>query len=208
MDESRNKEKDVQLAVSQPTPPNPQADLERVFQEHQQRVLRAAYRVTGSLDDAQDVLQTVFLRLVRREGGQHLSDSPGSYLHRAAINASLDLVRARQSAKATALEKVEPTLAGSPEENPDRQQGSNEIRDVIRAALAKMSPRAAEVFTLRYFEGYGNHEIAKLLGTSRSTINVILHRTRSKLRDEIAPYAALGTRTDSDSVDPLEKNHE
>jgi RNA polymerase sigma-70 factor (ECF subfamily) len=67
-------------------------------------------------------------------------------------------------------------------------QGSSEIRTVIRAALGKMSPRAAEVFALRYFEGYGNHEIAKLLGTSRSTINVILHRTRNKLRDEIAPY--------------------
>ena len=190
MSDSTKKENDVQLAMSQPPASNPGTELERVFQEHQQRVLRAAYRITGSLDDAQDVLQTVFLRLVRREGGQHLSDSPGSYLHRAAINAALDLVRSRQTAKATALEKVEPTLADDAVDAPDRQQGSNEIREVIRAALAKMSPRAAEVFSLRYFEGYGNHEIAKMLGTSRSTINVILHRTRTKLRDEIAPYAS------------------
>ena len=58
----------------------------------------------------------------------------------------------------------------------------------MRQALARMSPKAAEVFTLRYFEGYGNHEIAKLLGTSRSTVNVILHRTRRKLREELGSY--------------------
>ena len=62
------------------------------------------------------------------------------------------------------------------------------LRDEIRKALAKMSPKAAETFVLRYFEGYGNHEIARMLGTSRSTINVILHRTRQKLREEIASY--------------------
>ncbi len=165
------------------------SSLEDVFREHRQRVLHAAFRITGSNDDAQDVLQTVFLRLVRRGADAGLSDNPGSYLHRAAINAALDIVRSRQAAKATPLEPLEPVLASAPEKTPDRVQGSSEIRAVIREALGKMSPRAAEVFALRYFEGYGNNEIAKLLGTSRSTINVILHRTRNKLRDEIAPYA-------------------
>ncbi len=190
MDDSSGKEKPVQLAMHRnPATETTASDLEHVFREHQQRVLRAAYRITGSTDDAQDVLQTVFLRLVRRDGGAGLSDNPGNYLHRAAINAALDLVRSRQAAKATPLEPLEHVLAGAPEKAPDRVQESIEIRTVIREALGKMSPRAAEVFALRYFEGYGNHEIAKLLGTSRSTINVILHRTRNKLRDEIAPYA-------------------
>lgn len=180
----------MQLAMHRnPAAETTTSDLEHVFREHQQRVLRAAYRVTGSVDDAQDVLQTVFLRLVRRDAGAGLSDSPGNYLHRAAINASLDLLRSRQATRATPLEPLEHVLADAPEKAPDRAQGSSEIRAVIREALGKMSPRAAEVFALRYFEGYGNHEIAKLLGTSRSTINVILHRTRNKLRDEIAQYA-------------------
>lgn len=193
MSELDGKEKPVQLAMRQDAAPDPAPpDLEQVFREHQQRVLRAAYRVTGSADEAQDVLQTVFLRLMRRDGGAGLSDNPGNYLHRAAINAALDLVRSRQAAKATPLEPLEPVLSGAPEQAPDRVQGSHEIRQVIRDALAKMSPRSAEVFALRYFEGYGNHEIAKLLRTSRSTINVILHRTRNKLRDAIAPYAGIG----------------
>jgi RNA polymerase sigma-70 factor (ECF subfamily) len=189
MDDRKKKEPPVQLAMTQKPAPDPApADLEQVFQEQHKRVLRAAYRITGSVDDSQDVLQTVFLRLIKREGGAGLSDNPGSYLHRAAINAALDLVRSKQSSRSTALEPLEPILAGDATDAPDRVQGSGEIREVIRAALAKMSPRAAEVFAMRYFEGYGNNEIAKLLGTSRSTINVILHRTRTKLRDEIAPY--------------------
>lgn len=189
MVERNEREQNLQPALSQAVSSNPppKADLERIFQQHHERVLRAAYRVTGNVEDAQDVLQTVFLRLIRRKGGAHLSDSPGSYLHRAAVNAGLDLVRSRQAARSTPLEAVEPVLAGAEEQAPDRVQHGREIRDQIRAALGKMSAKAAEIFVLRYFEGYGNHEIAKMLGTSRSTVNVILHRTRHKLREEIGP---------------------
>ena len=190
MVEHNEREQKLQPALSQavrPDPP-PTADLERIFQEHHERVLRAAFRVTGNVEDAQDVLQTVFLRLIRRKkGAAHLSDSPGSYLHRAAVNAGLDLVRSRKAARSTPLEVVEPMLAGAEEHAPDRLQYGAEIRERIRVALGKMSAKAAEIFVLRYFEGYGNHEIAKMLGTSRSTINVILHRTRHKLREEIGP---------------------
>jgi RNA polymerase sigma-70 factor (ECF subfamily) len=138
------------------------------------------------------VLQTVFLRLARREGGSPLSDSPGSYLHRAAINAALDVVRSRQAQRATPLDDVEPILATTRDEAPDRQQDAVEIREQVRRALSHLSPKSAEIFALRYFEGFGNHEIARMLGTSRSTINVILHRTRQRLKDEIAAYVGEG----------------
>jgi RNA polymerase sigma-70 factor (ECF subfamily) len=169
------------------TDPRPDPDLERVFREHGRHVLRAAYRVTGSAQDAEDVLQTVFLRLVRREGRMHLSDTPAHYLHRAAINAALDIVRSRQAARASSLEDAEPLLAAPEGESPESVQADAEIRAQVRRALGRMSPRNAEIFALRYFEGYGNHEIAKMLGTSRSTINVILHRMRERLRDELGP---------------------
>ena len=178
----------LQQALTQATSPPPAPELEQIFREHHKRILSAAYRVTGNAQDAEDVLQTVFMRLVRREGGSPLSDSPGSYLHRAAINASLDVVRSRHTARTSSLEDVEPVLADATTKAPDRIQASGEIRGEIRKALAKMSPKSAEVFILRYFEGYGNHEIARMLGASRSTVNVILHRTRQKLREEIASY--------------------
>jgi RNA polymerase sigma-70 factor (ECF subfamily) len=60
--------------------------LESVFLEHQRRVFRAAYRITGNAQDAEDVLQTVFLRL-HRQGDAASLENPSSYLYRAAINA-------------------------------------------------------------------------------------------------------------------------
>jgi RNA polymerase sigma-70 factor (ECF subfamily) len=175
----------VQPAVAQPAGGfEPTGEIERIFREHAPRVLQAAYRVTGNADDAEDVLQTVFLRLVRREGGSPLSDSPGNYLHRAAINAALDVVRSRRSHRAGPLEPVETVLADpSIEADPERLCDSAELKARVRAALAALSPRSAEIFVLRYFEGYDNHEIARMVGSSRSTVGVILHRARHALRE-------------------------
>jgi RNA polymerase sigma-70 factor (ECF subfamily) len=178
----------LQNATAQRTPPGQAGDLEQVFRDHQRLILGAAYRITGNAQDSQDVLQTVFLRLLRREGGSPLSDSPSHYLHRAAINAALDVVRSRRASRSTPLDDVEPMLTDDAAHGPERLQDAGEIREQVRRGLAKLSPKAAEIFTLRYFEGYGNHEIAQMLGTSRSTVNVILHRTRGKLREEIGAY--------------------
>ena len=65
---------------------------EALFREHHGAVYRAAYRITGNAMDAEDVLQTVFTRLLRRERQRPFRER-GSYLHRAAVNAALDLMR-------------------------------------------------------------------------------------------------------------------
>lgn len=190
MSEEKNSREDtLRQSATQATLPPPAPELGQIYRDHHKQVLNAAYRVTGNAQDAEDVLQTVFMRLARREGGSPLSDSPGSYLHRAAINASLDIVRSRVASRTSPLEDVEATLGARPNEAPDRIHDGVEIRAEIRKALAKMSPKSAEVFVLRYFEGYGNHEIARMLGASRSTINVILHRTRQRLREELISRA-------------------
>src|ERR1051325_3308861 len=71
-------------------------DFERLFREHSGLIYRTARRVTGSPDDAEDVLQTIFLRLLRREIPPDLQKNPKGYLYRAAVNLSLDVVRSRQ----------------------------------------------------------------------------------------------------------------
>ncbi len=192
MNEERNREPNLQNAAPSTPTSGTAPDLATVFREHHLKVLRAARRITGNNQDAEDVLQTVFMRLARREGGSPLSDSPASYLHRAAVNAALDVVRSRQAARSTALENVEGQLTGVVENEPDQQHAASEMRERIRRELSTMSPKSAEIFALRYFEGYGNHEIARMLGTSRSTVNVILHRTREKLKERIGDIVGEG----------------
>jgi RNA polymerase sigma-70 factor (ECF subfamily) len=155
--------------------------------------------VTGSASDAEDVLQTVFTRLIHRAKAHQRDASPvpeedlGRYLHRAAVNAALDVVRARQRSGWAPLEDVDrensshvPThLPGSLPSDPERDESLRRLRKSLRLALCRLSPRAAEVFALRYFEDLGNQEIAKLLGTSSAAIAVLLHRTRARLQKDL-----------------------
>src|SRR5277367_4985941 len=77
--------------------------LSQLFREHYRRVLTAAYRITGSLADAEDVAQAVFTRLMSSGGGAPVGN-PGSYLYRAAINGALDFLRRQKAAAIAPLE--------------------------------------------------------------------------------------------------------
>src|SRR6185295_13800299 len=79
-------------------------ELEKIFREHHAFVYRTAYGVTGRVEDADDVVQTVFLRLIRREFPPDLTSNPKAYLYRAAFNAAISVLRSR---RLNALERVE-----------------------------------------------------------------------------------------------------
>ena len=148
--------------------------LEGAYQAHAQTVLRTAYRLTGRMQDAEDVLQTVFLRLSAR-APQRVENLEG-YMRRAAVNAALDVLRSRQTWGEVELgdELVSRRASSSFE--------AAHIRDSLRIALRSLSPRAAEAFVLRFVEGHDNREIAKMLNTSSAVIAVLLHRTRRQLQ--------------------------
>ena len=164
--------------------------LERLFQENHRRVFKAAYRITGNASDAEDVLQTVFLRLLKRGRSAPISEAlPASYLHLAAINGALDVVRGRTAARSTPLDDLVAHPPAGPSSRPDAQHGGTEMRERLRRGLARLNPRAAEVFVLRYLEGYSNLEIAHMLGKPQTLIAVTLHRARRRLRDELGSKA-------------------
>lgn len=162
--------------------------LERVFQAHSGLVFRTAYRVTGNAADAEDVLQTVFLRLMRREASASVLENEESYLRRAAVNVALDVVRSKQTAKSVPIEEAGPAdVAEAP------RQDAGELKQCLRRALAQLNRRDAEVFTLRFFEGHTNPDIARILGISQVHVAVILHRTRRQLQKEVRSY--MGDRS-------------
>lgn len=174
--------------------PEPPGELETLFRDHHERIFRTAQRITGSAADAEDVLQNVFLRLARGTQRYDLEQNPEAYLARAAINASLDLLRSRTRSRSVALDDVDSKAIVSGFKNPEAQHADRELQLLIRQAVGRLGTTAAEMFVLRYYEGYDNHEIAKLLGTSHLVVGVVLHRARTKLRKEIGHY--------------LEKHHE
>lgn len=172
-------------AYDQKQPDKPPEALEALFREHHGAVFRAAYRITGDAADAEDVLQTVFTRLLRREDQPDLSESAGSYLHRAAVNAALDLIRARKRSRTVDIDGMGDHLVDQADPGPERRQGSRELARRLREAMSSLSPRQAEIFTMRYFEGLGNLEISKMLGATQTSIAVIPHRARHRLQKEL-----------------------
>jgi RNA polymerase sigma-70 factor (ECF subfamily) len=152
--------------------------LEQIFLQHKDLVFRAAYRVTGNASDAEDILQTVFLHLVRLEKFPEIANLPG-YLHRSAVNASLDLLRGKKEASSLDENPDQPEVAMT-----DHGPHSAELRDWLRQALARINPRWAEMFVLRFIEDYSNREIAGLMKTSPAVVAVVLHRTRALLKKD------------------------
>jgi RNA polymerase sigma-70 factor (ECF subfamily) len=165
------------------------SEFERAFRAHHGLVFRTAYRITGNAADAEDVSQTVFLRLFRRADSpdaleNRVLQNEESYLRRAAINAALDVIRARQADRTVELPAEElPDLPAEPAHDDPR-----ELRQALGRALAQLKPRPAEIFALRFLEGFSNPEIARMLGISQVLVAVIVHRTRQQLRKELGGY--------------------
>ena len=160
--------------------------LEALYVEHAAMVVQTAFRVTGNPADAEDVLQTVFFRLARREALPRFTSGCGAYLRRAATNAALDIVQSRFARSGTSFDAIPDTAFADPTPHPDRRLDGRELARELRRILSELSRRSAEVFVLKYFEGLDNRSIAKLLGTSTGTVAVTLHRARAKIKREMA----------------------
>ncbi len=185
----------MQLATgdhSIPSVPNPAwsltgpGALERAFDAYHAMVFRTAYRVTGNAADAEDVLQTVFLRLAGRDLAADMVDNVEGYLRRAAVNASINLLEQR-SRKDVPLE----TARGAALTTTYGRADAGDLRDVLRRAMATLGGRPAEMFALRFLEGYSNGDIAEMFGVSSLVVAVTLHRARKQLQKEIRELGGL-----------------
>jgi RNA polymerase sigma factor (sigma-70 family) len=159
-----------------------EANLSQAFGEHHRRVLVAAYRITGSMADAEDVAQSLFLRLATID--RPVADV-GSYLHRAAVNGALDLLRRRKTALTEPLDAGAEIASSGFGSSPEADASSKELRRLLRLAISELPARAAEMFTLRYLEDMGNREIAAAMGTSQAVVAVTLHNARSRLKKRL-----------------------
>jgi RNA polymerase sigma-70 factor (ECF subfamily) len=162
-------------------------ELEELFREHFQFVYCTAYTVTGSRQDAEDVLQTIFLRLIRRDVPPALRHSPRGYLYRAAVNESLNIIRSRKRHELTDDIDRLGELSTPAGDNPD-----SELQGCVVEAMAQLNPLAVEVLILRYEHNYSDAQIAKMLGKSRGTVAVTLFRARARLKKLLR--VAMGDR--------------
>jgi RNA polymerase sigma-70 factor (ECF subfamily) len=142
-------------------------DVERLFREHHELVYRTAYSILKNAADAEDVLQTVFLRLVRREVTPDLRGNVKGYFYRAAVNLSLDVVRSKRRYELVADgERFDVAVDSSESKSAER------LHRRLTDALAKLNAETAHLLLLRYAHGYSDKQIAELFGATRGAIAV------------------------------------
>jgi RNA polymerase sigma-70 factor (ECF subfamily) len=151
-------------------------ESEEIFRQHSQLIYRTAFAITGHSEDAEDVLQTIFLKLLRREFPPDLSRNPRAYLYRAAVNASLSIIRSRRRhTQIVDVDRIKnPVSTGV--------NADEEIQKQLLQAIGQLNSKAVEILMLRYVHDFSDAEIAKMLGTSRGTIAVSLNRSRARIR--------------------------
>jgi RNA polymerase sigma-70 factor (ECF subfamily) len=152
------------------------AGFAELYERHYEAVFRAALRVTGNPADAEDVLQTVFMRVYAQRDDEEAARRPVAYLRRAAVNAAVDLLRRRAVHAETAYDDRAPHAAVEP---------AVFLKERLRRALAIIDPDDATLFLLRHVEGLSNEELAGVFQLEKNNIAVRLHRIRRRLQAEL-----------------------
>jgi RNA polymerase sigma-70 factor (ECF subfamily) len=152
------------------------AGLAELYERHSEAVFRAALRVTGNPADAEDVLQTVFLRVLARGGDVEDVTLPAAYFRRAAVNAAVDVLRRRELHAESGYDDRAPHAAS---------HSPFLLKERLRRAIAVLDREDASLFLLRYVEGLSNEELAGVFQIEKNNVAVRLHRIRHRLQAEM-----------------------
>jgi RNA polymerase sigma-70 factor (ECF subfamily) len=163
---------------------------------HSRAVYRLAYRMTGSPQDAEDVVQETFLRAYKQLGRFESRANFGTWLHRIAVNCSIDLIRSRPRREAAhdGADLEQFSAAGDSREaaatSPERLMMSTEVQERISSAMGGLSSMERAAFMLRHFEGRSIEEISQALGLKTNAAKHSIFRAVRKMRVALEPFVA------------------
>ena len=155
--------------------------FEELYRQHARRLFSLVVRMIGSVDDAEDLLQEVFLQAYRKLSGFRGDSALGTWLYRLTMNHCLDHLRARQVRMNRATESLDEEGAEEPVAPAPLMPAAVSRLDLERA-INMLPDGAKAVFLLHDVEGFEHREIAQILGISEGTSKSQVHKARLKLR--------------------------
>ncbi len=159
---------------------------ERIFKAFYPSVYRSALRITKDATIANDACQEVFLELWKNRAKINVTTSLKSYLHRGAVNRSLNIIKSRNRHAGQNLEHVaEPVNKAA---TPSEVAEYKELEEYIQEAIHHLPERCRQVFVLSRFEGKKYKEIAQLLGISVKTVENQMLKALKVLRKAVKDY--------------------
>lgn len=154
-----------------------QQQVERIVETYSTMLLRVAVNQLGNQTEAEDIVQKVFLKLLKTKQEFQSSEHEKAWLLRVTINECKDLLRSSPYKKRAELNEAVELPAEK--ELPDGE--SFEILDAIQ----KLPEKYKSVIYLFYYEGYTTVEIADILQSRKGTVESQLSRAREKLKEEL-----------------------
>jgi RNA polymerase sigma-70 factor (ECF subfamily) len=166
-----------------------------LVERHSRAVYRLAHRMTGSAQDADDVVQETFLKAYRQLSRFESRANFGTWLHRIAVNCSIDLIRSRPHREsgqdATDLEQFGADQGiGAGSASPERLMLSTEVQERVNSGMSALSPMERAAFVLRHFEGRSIEEISHSLGLKTNATKHSIFRAVKKMRVALEPLVA------------------
>ena len=181
-----------------------------LVEKYGSKVVNLAMRITRNQEDAEDVLQEVFITVFKKlESFQHKAQF-SSWLYRVAMNSSFMKIRSRNRRRTVSIEDVEPTIkhnwVGTRTEmyDVDFMSSRHELRAAIEAAVEKLPEDYRAIFILRDIDGLSNEAVGKVLQLSVPAVKSRLHRSRLMMRQELKEHydACCNGSTDGE-LDPI-----
>jgi RNA polymerase sigma-70 factor (ECF subfamily) len=171
----------VDLELAQRCRHGDAAAFEELYRAHAGRLYNLVFRMVGSAQEAEDLLQDVFLNAYRKLGSFRGDSSLGTWLYRLAVNQCLDVLRGRHSKMARITDSLDDEGADEPAAVAPVVPTAVSRIDLDRA-IARLPEGCRAAFILHDVEGFEHNEVAKLLGVSEGTSKSQVHKARMKLR--------------------------
>jgi RNA polymerase sigma-70 factor (ECF subfamily) len=175
--------------------------FERLVKSCERRIWAIAWRMMGVREEAENVVQTAFLKAMEALDGFRGDSSFCTWVGRIATNEGLELLRRRRHREMLSLDELAsdpsddtpiplPELLADLREDPSRGIERDELRRILDRSLDSLTPGLRAVFVLRDVEGRSTAEAAEALGITEGNVKVRLLRARLALRELLT--AALG----------------
>lgn len=167
------------------------AAFKTIYEAHQERVFNLTYYLLNDPRLVEDVVQTVFLKILRGLPGFRFEANLSTWIYQIAVNECQNQNRQRRM-KQVSFE----SLLGSGEEAddlsiPENRHVRNERRAIIRQAVLELSPKLREVVILKYIEGLSYDEMATVLDCAAGTVASRLNRALSRLEKQLRPLRRI-----------------
>jgi RNA polymerase sigma-70 factor (ECF subfamily) len=171
--------------------------FEQLVRLYDQNVLRLAFNLLRSAEDARDIYQEAFLRVHKNLHSFRFDCSFHTWLYRIVTNLCLDALRKRRVRReeSTVVETSEGVVnrMDTVEEerahgDPQRQLLSNQLGEKIQEVLSSLTPRERTVFEMRHYQGLRLKTIGEVLGTSEEAAKNCLFRATQKMRAGLGDF--------------------